>query len=80
MADAGYLLGPDGLRVEAVELTEADLVYARMRHRDARIGQAWFLVTRRGKLVAYCRYIEEVAELVDLTDLHGPGSAAEESG
>ncbi|TDD86815.1 hypothetical protein E1298_16950 [Actinomadura rubrisoli] len=80
MADARYLTGPDGLRVEVVELDDADLAYARIRHRDARAGQSWFLVTRRGRLVAYCRDIEEVAEHVDLTDLNPPGDAAEEIG
>lgn len=77
MAEASYLVGPDGLRVEAVQLGEADLAFVRAHHRDAHAGQAWFLITRHGRLVAYCRDIEEVAEHVELTDLHGPGEAAE---
>jgi hypothetical protein len=38
------------------------------------------VVTRRGRLVAYCRDIEEVAEHVDLSTLRGPGEAAEDVG
>lgn len=56
------------------------LIYVQARHRDARPGQAWFVVTRHGRLVAYCRDIEEVAEHIDLADLHGPGDAAEDAG
>lgn len=80
MAAARYLVGPDGLRVEAITLGEADIVYARGRHPDAHVGQPFFLITRRGKLIAYCRDIEEVAEHVDLTDLKAPGDEAEETG
>ncbi|MCP9947252.1 hypothetical protein [Actinomadura madurae] len=80
MQEARYLVGPDGLRVQVVTLDDGDLVLAQAHHRDARAGQAWFLVTRRGQLVAYCRDIEEVAEHVDLADLHGPGEAAEDAG
>jgi hypothetical protein len=80
MADARYLVGPDGLRVEPIRLGEADLAYARARHPDARADEAFFLVTRRGRLVAYCRDIEEVGELVDLAELRGPGEAGEETG
>ncbi|WP_344265874.1 hypothetical protein [Actinomadura napierensis] len=77
MVEPRYLLGPGGLRVEAVRLGEADMAFVRAHHRDAAPGQAWFLLTRDGSLVAYCRDIEEVAEHVDLVDLHGPGDAAE---
>jgi hypothetical protein len=80
MAEARYLVGPDGLRVEAIRLGEADLVYARVRHPQAQAGQSFFLVTRREGLVAYCRDVEEVAEFVDLADLSRPGDAAEEAG
>jgi hypothetical protein len=78
MADSGYLEGPDGLRVEAVQLTNADIAFAQVHHRDARAGQAWFLLTRHGRLVAYCHDIEEVAQHVDLAQLHGPGDAAQD--
>ncbi|WP_433145216.1 hypothetical protein ACQPZ8_01695 [Actinomadura nitritigenes] len=79
MAEEGYLVGPYGLRVEVVQLGEADLAFVRAHHRDARAGQAWFLITRHGRLVAYCRDIEEVAGHVELTELHGPGEAAEDA-
>ncbi|MER6813576.1 hypothetical protein ABT299_30275 [Spirillospora sp. NPDC000708] len=75
MARASYLEGPDGLRVQAVRLGEADLTFVRAHHPDARAGQAWFLLTRQGRLVAYCRNIEEVAEHVNLAELHAPGEA-----
>ncbi|TDD97715.1 hypothetical protein [Actinomadura rubrisoli] len=80
MAGDRYLVGPDGVRVEAVELADEDVAYARRRHRDAQAGEAFFVVTRRGRLVGYCRDIEEVAELVDLQSLRGPDSAAEDAG
>ncbi|MWA02857.1 hypothetical protein F8568_021265 [Actinomadura sp. LD22] len=79
MPHAGHLEGPDGLRVEAVRLGDADVAFARAHHPDARAGQTWFLLTRHGRLVAYCRDVEEVAEHVDLSDLHGPGEAAEDA-
>ena len=80
MAGSGHLVGPDGVRVEAVDLKPVDVAYARRRHRDAQAGQVWFLVTRHGRLVGYCRDIEEVAELVDLRLLHGRDDAAESGG
>lgn len=40
----------------------------------------FFLVTRHGRLVGYCRDVEEVGELVDLRTLRGPDSAAESGG
>ncbi|GGU06248.1 hypothetical protein GCM10010177_76960 [Actinomadura citrea] len=80
MANARHLLGPDGIRVDVVALDDVDLVFAQARHRDARAGQLWFVVTRRGRLVAYCRDIEAVAEHVELADLHGPGEASEDTG
>ncbi|MEO3826447.1 hypothetical protein [Actinomadura sp. B10D3] len=80
MAHARSLVGPDGIRVGVITLDDGDLVLARAHHEDARAGQAWFVVTRRGRLVAYCRDIEEVAEHVDLALLHGPDEAAEDAG
>ncbi|NKZ03284.1 hypothetical protein [Actinomadura latina] len=75
MANARHLLGPDGIRVEVVTLGDGDLALAQAHHRDARAGQTWFVVTQRGRLVAYCRDIEEVAEYVNLADLRGPDAA-----
>lgn len=69
--------GPDGVRVEAVELQPEDVAYARRRHRDAQAGDVFFLVTRHGRLIGYCRDVEEVGGLVDLRTLRGPDSAAE---
>ncbi|MER7546377.1 hypothetical protein [Actinomadura sp.] len=80
MANPRHLVGPDGIRVEVVALDDGDLTLAQAQHRDARQGEAWFVVTRRGRLVAYCRDIEEVAEHVALADLHGPGEASEDVG
>ncbi|TYK45096.1 hypothetical protein [Actinomadura decatromicini] len=80
MAGSGFLVGPDGVRVEPVELQPVDVAYARRRHRDAKPGDVFFLVTRHGRLLGYCRDIEEVAELVDLRLLHGPDDAAESGG
>ncbi|TDD37865.1 hypothetical protein E1287_07355 [Actinomadura sp. KC06] len=80
MSEPRFLTGPDGLRVEAVTLDDADLIYAQARHSDARAGQSWFLITRYGRLVAYCRDIEEVAEHVDLAALQGPGDASQDAG
>lgn len=74
------MVGPDGVRVEAVELQPVDVAYARRRHRDAQAGDVFFLVTRRGRLVGYCADVEEVGELVDLRTLRGPDSAAESGG
>lgn len=62
MAGSGFLVDPDGVRVEPVELAPVDVAYARRRHRDAQAGQVWYVVTRHGRLVGYCRDIEEVAE------------------
>jgi hypothetical protein len=80
MANARYLLGPDGIRVEVVTLDDGDLALAQAHHLDARAGQAWFLLTQRGRLLAYCRDIEEVADHVPLADLHAPTNAAEDTG
>ncbi|CND87530.1 Uncharacterised protein [Mycobacterium tuberculosis] len=80
MASARYLLGPDGIRVEVITLNDGDLALAQAHHPDARAGQAWFLVTQRGRLLAYCRDIEEVADHVPLADLHAPTNAAEDTG
>ncbi|MBO2444519.1 hypothetical protein [Actinomadura nitritigenes] len=77
MPAAGHLEGPAGLRVEAVQLGDVDVVHACTYHPDVRTGQASFLSTCDGRLVAHYRDIGEGAELVDLTDLHGPGEAAE---
>jgi hypothetical protein len=78
-AGGGHLVGPDGIRVEAVELAAEDVAYARRRHRGAQEGDVFFLVTRRGRLVAYCRDIEEVAEHVNLGELRGPDAGIEDT-
>lgn len=80
VGSGGHLVGPDGIGVDAVELAAEDVAYARRGHPDAQAGQVWFLVTRHGRLVAYCRDIEEVAEHVDLRALRGPDAAAEDAG
>lgn len=72
-------MGPDGIQVEAVELRPVNVVYARRWHSDAAVGQVWFLVARRGRLVGYCRDIEEVGEVVDLAQLRAPVSAPEDA-
>lgn len=77
VGSGGYAVDPDGVRVEAVELAPEDVAYARRRHRDAEAGEVFFLVTHHGRLVGYCRDVEEVGELVDLRTLRGPDSAAE---
>lgn len=73
---------PDGLRVEVVRLNEVHLPLGRRYDRDAQLGDDRFLVMRYGQLIAYCRDIEEVAELgeVDLAHLHGPREATEGTG
>jgi hypothetical protein len=75
-----YLVGPDGLRVEAVWLDHAHLAVARLHHPEARAGESWFVVTRAGGLVGYFPDVEALGEIVELADLHGPGEAASEAG
>jgi hypothetical protein len=80
MASAGYLVGPDGLRVEPIALHGAHLAMAKLHHPHLQPDDTVFLVTRHGKLVCYCRDIEDVAEIIDLTQLHGPDEAGEVAG
>jgi hypothetical protein len=67
--ERGSWAGPGGLRVTAVRLTGAHRVlaeYAGVR------GEGAFLVTRGGELVGrgYYPSVEELAEVVDLAELH----------
>lgn len=71
--------GPGRDPVGVVGLAAEDVAYARRRHRGAREGDVYFLVTRRGRLVGYCRDIEEVAEFVDLRALRGPAPGVEDT-
>lgn len=85
MVGGRYLEGPDGLRVEPITLDDVHLQLAQQRHPDAEVGEGWFLITRHGRLVCYCRDIEEVAGVlaslaIELADLHSPGEAAEDAG
>ena len=73
MSEPRYLLGPGGLRVDVVELDDADLAWAHQWVRRARPGREVFLVTRGGALLAYCADVEALIGVgVDLTGLRGP--------
>lgn len=61
-------------------LDDGDLSLAQARHPDARAGQAWFVVTQRGQLTAYCCYIKEVAEHSIPQPSTAPDDAAEDAG
>lgn len=79
---ARYLVGPDGIRVEPVELHGSHLIFARMVDPAAQEGAVWYRVTRNGAAVrmpGYVPDIEAVAELVPLAELHGPDEADSET-
>lgn len=71
-----YLVGPDGLRVEPVELTygSAHWVFAQMVDPSAQAGEVWYLVTRNGRPVGMPGYyqLHELEEIVNLGDLRAP--------
>jgi hypothetical protein len=77
---APYLLGPDGLKVEPVQLRRGDVhwLFARIVEPDAREGEVWYRVTRHGAAVGFPGYyqLHELEEIVDLAELHGPDEDA----
>ncbi|MET7465893.1 hypothetical protein [Nonomuraea sp. NPDC005501] len=79
---APYLVGPDGLRVEPVEL-RVDTVhwlFARMIEPAARPGEIWYRVTRHGHALGMGYYqLDQLQELVDLAELRAPADAGEET-
>ncbi|MFB4275711.1 hypothetical protein ACBJ59_10500 [Nonomuraea sp. MTCD27] len=77
-----YLVGPDGLRVEPVQLTpgSAHWIFARMVEPAARPGEVWYRVTRGGAAVGGGYFqLDQLQEIVNLADLRAPEQAGEES-
>ncbi|MEU4229523.1 hypothetical protein AB0F17_34945 [Nonomuraea sp. NPDC026600] len=68
-----YLEGPDGLRVEPVELRAgtAHWIFAQMREPSARPGEVWYKVTRDGHAVDVPGYyqLEEIVSLAELREV-----------
>lgn len=73
---APYLIGPDGLRVEPVQLRKdsAHWLFARMKEPGAQVGEIWYRVTRNGQAVGLPGYyqLHELEDLVDLSELRAP--------
>lgn len=77
-----YLVGPDGLRVVPVQLTDRDtsLLLARMWDPGAEPGEVWYRVTRNGMAqgVPGIYPMDVLQELVDLGELQEPDEGAGE--
>ncbi|GAA4042383.1 hypothetical protein ACIBH1_08340 [Nonomuraea sp. NPDC050663] len=71
-----YLEGPDGLRVEPVQLKAGSLhlLMAQIREPGAQPGEVWYRITRRGMALGVPGYyqLHELEEIVNLADLHAP--------
>lgn len=76
-----YLVGPDGLRVEPVQLTRgtAHWIFAQMVDPGARPGEIWYFVTRNGRPLGFPGYYQQhqLEEIVDLADLREPEEGAD---
>ncbi|MFI6296893.1 hypothetical protein ACIBEJ_35250 [Nonomuraea sp. NPDC050790] len=77
-----YLEGPDGLRVEPVQLGNPDtnLLLARMWDAGAEPGEVWYKVTRNGMALGVPGIypMDVLQEFVELGDLHEPEESAGE--
>ncbi|MEU4574659.1 hypothetical protein [Nonomuraea sp. NPDC023979] len=75
-----YLVGPDGLRVEPVQLMRgaAHWLFARIIEPTAQEGEVWYRVTRHGQAVGFPGYyqLDQLQEIVDLSKLRGPDQSA----
>ena len=77
-----YLEGPDGLRVEPVQLAHgsAHWIFARMVEPGAQVGEVWYRVTRFGAAVGAGYYqLDQLQEIVNLAELSAPEAAGEET-
>lgn len=64
---ARYLEGPDGLRIEPVELRPDNQhwLFARVKEPDAQVGEVWYIVTIHHRPVGMPGYFQ-LHELEDL--------------
>lgn len=75
-----YLVGPDGLRVEPVQLEHgsAHWIFARMVEPSAQPGEVWYRVTRHGAAVGPGYFqLDQLQEIVNLSELRAPDGQAD---